>query len=307
MSFTAPPGHRVVAFAADRLWLVLAEDPATTGGCPEVMLFPSGGGSGRQLTTSSGPTCTFGGHFWVRPNARPIGNAIQRALWVLRHGNAAVAVKASPTEHEVVLARVANIKPVVGPYLGPVVATNWLRLFGDYTVAGDGTISGSVISGNKRTLYQGTGALLPLGLDDKEHAVAVGADGSIAMWHAHGARYGQVANADARAAAVADNGTVLVMRTDAARIDVRNLAGQLLHSWRIAPGALPLLDADTGDAVYFTRSTVYELDYANGHERVVARVPQGDTLLDAQIEETYVAYLFRGSTDPTGRLVVTAR
>ena len=277
------------------------------GGCPEVVLTPSGGGRTQVLTASAGATCRFGGHFWVRASARPIGNAITKALWVVRNGSKAIAVKASSIEHEVVLARVSNIKPVVGPFLGPVVATNWLRLFGDYTKAGDGTITGSVISGNRRTLYQATGALLPFGLDDKEHAVSVGADGSIAMWHAHGARYGQVSNADARAAAMVDNGTVLVLRADSPRIDVRNLAGQLKHSWRIAPGALPLLDADTGDAVYFTHSTVHELNYATGRDVVVARVPAGATLIDAQIEKTYVVYAYRSVGDPTGRVVVLQR
>jgi hypothetical protein len=207
----------------------------------------------------------------------------------------------------VVLARVTNIKPDTGPYLGPVVATNWLRLFGDYTKAGDGTITGSVISGNRRTLYEAAGALLPFGLDDKEHAVSVGADGSIAMWHAHGARYGTVPNADARAAAMVDNGTVLLLRADSARIDVRNLAGHLEHSWRIAASALPLIDADTGEAVYFTAKTVHELDYASGRDKLVATVPHGATLIDAQIEKTYVAYLYRDAEYPDGHLVVRAR
>ncbi|HKU58878.1 MAG TPA: hypothetical protein VJP39_04660 [Gaiellaceae bacterium] len=306
VSFTPLPGHRIVAFAADRLWLVLAEDPTTTGGCPEVVLFPSGGGRSRVLTASDGATCRFGGHFWVRQGTRAIGNAIVKALWVVRNGSSAIAVKASPTEREVVLARISNIEPDVGPFLGPVVATNWLRLFGDYTRAGDGTLSGGVISGNKRTLWQATGAVLPLGLDDTEHAVSVGADGSISMWHAHGARYGNVANASARAAAMVD-GTVLVMRSDAPRIDVRVLGGNLVSSWHIAADALPFLDADTGTAVYFTPTAVHELDYASGHDTVVAGAPRGTSLIDAQIEKTYVVYAYRGANDPRGTVVVTAR
>jgi len=306
VSFGALPGHRIVAFAADRLWLVLAEDPTTTGGCPEVVLVPSGGGRSRLLTASEGATCRFGGHFWVRQGARPIGNAIVKALWVVRNGSSAIAVKASPTESEVVLERVSNIDPDTGPFLGPVVATNWLRLFGDYTRGADGTLSGGVISGNQRTLWQATGAVLPLGLDDKEHAVTVGSDGSIALWHAHGARYGQVANAAARAAAMVD-GTVLIMRSDSARIDVRKLGGNFLRSWRIAPGALPFLDADTGAAVYFTPTEVHELDYATGRDTVVARIPRGATPIDAQIEKTYVAYAYRSADDPRGTVVVTAR
>lgn len=306
VSFTALPGHRVVAFAADRLWLVLAEDPTTPGACPEVVLFPTDGSGSTVLTPKDGATCRFGGHFWVREGTRPIGNAIVKALWVVRNGSNAIAVKASPTEREVVLARVSNIEPDAGPFLGPVVATNWLRLFGDYTRGSDGTLSGGVISGNQRTLWQATGAVLPLGLDDKEHAVAVGADGAISMWHAHGARYGNVANAAARAAAMVD-GTVLVMRSDSARIDVRKLGGNFLRSWRIAPDALPFLDADTGAAVYFTPTAVHELNYATGRDKVVARVPHGATLIDAQIEKTYVVYAYRGADDPRGTVVVTAR
>ncbi|HEX5449338.1 MAG TPA: hypothetical protein VFW85_04710 [Gaiellaceae bacterium] len=304
--FAPLPGHRIVAFAADRLWLVLAEDPTTKTGCPEVVLVPSGGGRSRVLTPAGGATCRFGGHFWVREGTRPIGNAIVKALWIVRNGSNALAVKASPTEREVVLARVSNITPDAGPFLGPVVATNWLRLFGDYTRGAGGTLTGGVISGNKRTLWQATGAVLPLGLDDKEHAVSVGADGAISMWHAHGARYGNVANAAARAAAMVD-GTVLVMRSGSARIDVRKLGGNFLRSWPIAPGALPLLDADTGAAVYFTPTAVHELNYATGRDKVVARVPQGATLIDAQIEKTYVVYAYRGADDPDGTVVVTAR
>jgi hypothetical protein len=307
VSFTPLSGHRIVAFAADRQWLVLAEDPVKAGGCPEVVLEPAGGGSEQLLTRAGGPTCSFGGHFWVRTGARPIGNAIVRALWVVRNGSSAIAVKASPTEHEVVLAHVKGIVAGKGPYLGPVVATNWLRLFGSYTRAGNGTLSGGVISGNKRTLWQATGAVLPLGLDDKEHAVSVGADGSIAMWQAHGARYGKVANADARAAAMTDNGVVMVMRADANRIDVRNLAGQIVHSWPIAAGAAPLLDADTGAAVYFAGTAVHKLELASGRDVVVARAPAGSTLIDAQIEANVIAYAYRSGDEPRGRVVVLQR
>lgn len=277
------------------------------GGCPEVVLVPAYGGRTQLLTRAGGPTCSFGGHFWVRSGTRPIGNAIVRTLWVVRNGSSALAVKASPTEHEVVLAHVKGIVADKGPYLGPVVATNWLRLFGSYTRATDGTLSGGVVSGNKRTLWQATGAVLPLGLDDKEHAVSVGADGSIAMWHAHGARYGTVANADARAAAMTDNGVVVVLRSDGNRIDVRNLNGQLVHSWRIAAGAAPLIDADTGAAVYFAGTAVHKLDLSNGRDVVVARAPAGSTMIDAQIEANLVVYAYRSADEPRGRVVVLQR
>jgi hypothetical protein len=300
-------GHRIAAFAADRQWLVLAEDPLKAGGCPEVVLVPAHGGRSQVLTRAGGPTCTFGGHFWVRPGARPIGNAIVKALWVVVNGASAIAVKASPSEHEVVLAHVTGIAAGTGPYLGPVVATNWLRLFASYSRAGDGTLSGGVISGNKRTLWQATGAVLPLGLDDSEHAVSVGADGSIAMWHAHGARYGSVATADARAAAVTDDGVVVVMRGDSNRIDVRDLTGKRVHSWRIAAGAAPLVDADTGAAVYFAGAAVHELDLADGRDTVAARAPAGATVIDAQIEENVIVYAYRSRAEPNGRVVVTAR
>jgi ribose 1,5-bisphosphokinase PhnN len=76
----------------------------------------------------------------------------------------------------------------------------------------------------------------PLGLDDKEHVVSVGAYGAIAMWHAHGARYGRADDAHAKAAAV-DQGQVVVLRSDRPLLDVRALSGQLVASWPVAPAA----------------------------------------------------------------------
>ena len=51
--------------------------------------------------------------------------------------------------------------------------------FGDYSALPDGTLIGGAISANNRELWAATGPVLPLGLDDAEHAVAVGSDGSI--------------------------------------------------------------------------------------------------------------------------------
>ena len=232
--------------------------------------------------------------------------AIVKALWVVRRGSSALAVKASPDEREAVLDRVGAIDPVAGPFLGPVAATNWLRLFGSYTRSPDGTLTGRVISGNAKTKWAATGPVLPLGLDDLEHAVTVGADGGIAMWHAHGARYGRVPDAHARAAAV-DRGLVVVMRSDRARIDVRQLSGRRIASWAIASGAAPLLDADAGTAVYSAGRAVHEIALATGTDHVVATAPHGTTLVDAQIERRLVAYAYRGASDPDGRVVVLPR
>ena len=193
-----------------------------------------------------------------------------------------------------------------GPFLGPVAASNWLRLFGRYTRGPSGTLTGSVISGNRRTLWTATGPVPPLGLDDEEHVVSVGSGGAIAMWHAHGARYGRVAGAHARAAAV-DRGQVAVLRDDSARLDVRTLSGRLVASWPVAHGAAPLLDADGGVAVYFAGSAVHELVLATGRDRIVARAPSGTTLIDAQIERRFVAYAYRGGPAPAGRVVVIDR
>src|SRR5262249_21133690 len=279
------------------------EDPTGASGCPLVRLVNiRGGGAPQALTSRTGPTCRLGDRFWVRPGSRAIGVALVRALWVVRGGTTAVAVKASPREPEHVLAKVTGIDPAHGPFLGPVVATNWLRLFGDYTRGTEGTLTGTVVSGNARTLWSATGPVLPLGLDDEEHAVSVGADGSIAVWHAHGARYGLVADAHARAAAF-DRSLVIVMRSDRPRLGVRQLSGRLIDSWRIAAGAAPLLDADGGTAVYFAGRAVHELDLATGADRIVASAP-GGTLLDAQIERGLVAYAYRGGLAPAGRVVV---
>ena len=302
--FVPSAGHRVAGFALDRESLALAEDPVAPGSCPVVRLVPLAGGAPRRLTRAGGPTCRLGGRFWMRPGARAIGVALVRALWVVRNGSTALAVKASPTEREVVLARATSIG-TNGPFLGPVAATHWLRLFARYTRAPGGTLRGGVISGNNRTLWSATGPVLPLGLDDEEHAVAVGARGEIAMWHAHGARYGRVGDAHARAAAI-DRGVVVMLRADRARLDVRELSGRLVRSWPVARGAAPLLDLDGDVAVYVSGRTVHELDVSNGHDRVVATAPSGTKLLDAQIERRSIVYAYRGAKD-SGRVVAIAR
>jgi hypothetical protein len=305
--FSASPGHRIAGFSLDRDWLAIAEDATAAGACPSVVLVRVPGGTPRrELTKPGGASCRFGGRFWVRPDARAVGNAIVKALWVLRRGPSAIAVKASPTEPEAVLVQVTGITADRGPFLGPVVATNWLRLFGDYTSAPDGTLSGGAISGNNRELWADTGPVLPLGLDVTEHAVAVGSDGSIAMWQAHGARYGRVPDAHARAAAL-DSGRVYVLRDDTARLDVRLLSGKLVRSWPVATGAAPLLDAAGTAAVYVAGRAVHELRLSDGRDRIAARVPRGSTLLDAQIEPRFLAYAYRGGPAGAGRVVVVRR
>jgi hypothetical protein len=309
VTFAASPGHRIAGFSLDRDWLAIAEDPTAKGACPLVVLVRVPGGMPRRtLTKAGGATCRFGGRFWVRPGERAIGNAIVRALWVLRRGSVAIAVKASPTEPEVVLVRVADITAQRGPFLGPVVATNWLRLFGFYSALPNGTLIGGAISANNRELWAATGPVLPLGLDDAEHAVAVGADGSIAMWQAHGARYGQVPDAHARAAAL-DGGTVLVLRDDKPELDVRLLSGKLVRSWPVAPGAEPLLDADVAHdlAVYIAGNAVHELRLDTGADRVAAHAPAGSTLVDAQLEPRFLAYAYRGGPAGAGQVVVVPR
>jgi len=307
--FVASAGHRIAGFSLDRDWLTIAQDATAKGACPTVVLLRVPSGSPRYpLTKPGGPTCRFGGHFWVRPGERAVGNAIVKALWVMRRGSTAIAVKASSTEPEVVLVRLTDITPQRGPFLGPVVATNWLRLFGDYSALPNGTLIGGAISGNNRELWAATGPVLPLGLDDEEHAVAVGADGSIAMWQAHGARFGQVPDAHARAAAL-DAGKVLILRDDKPQLDIRLLSGALVRSWPVAPDAAPLLDADVADnvAVYMAGRAVHELRLDTGADRVVARAPAGSTLVDVQIERRFVAYAYRGGPAGGGRVVVLSR
>jgi len=307
--FAALPGHRIVGLSLDRDWLAIAEDPTAKGTCPAVVLVRVPSGSSQALLTRpGGPSCRFGGRFWVRPGARAIGNAIERALWVLRNGSSAIAVKASPTEPEVVLQRVSEITAQRGPFLGPVVATNWLRLFGDYSISYDGkSLIGGVISANNRELYAAQGPVLPLGLDDAEHVVSIGLDGGIAMWQAHGARYGSVPAAHAQAAAL-DLGEVLILRGGTPQLDIRQLSGQLVRSWPVAPGAAPLLDADVAHdlAVYIAGGDVHELHLDTGADRVVASAPSGSTLIDAQIEPGVLAYAYAGGPAAAGRVVVVS-
>jgi hypothetical protein len=305
-TFAAAPGHRIAGFGFDRDWLTLAQDPDSSSGCPLVRLVRATGDDASTLTRPGGPTCRLGGRFWVRPGDRAIGVAIVKALWVVQRGATAIAVKASPAEPEVVLARAKGIDADRGPFLGPVVATNWLRLFAEYTRAADGTLTGQVVSGNRKTKWSETGPVLPLGLDDKEHAVTVGADGAIAMWHAHGARYGRVQDAHAQAAAL-DSGRVIVLRSDRPCIDVRALSGRRIASWRVSSGAASLLDADGDTVVYVAGRSVHQLDLGFGSDRIVATVPRGSELLDAQIEDDLVAYAYRGGPAPAGRVVVIRR
>jgi hypothetical protein len=305
-TFPASPGHRIAGFSLDRDWLTIAEDATATGACPEVVLIQAPAGKARDLTRPGGASCRFGGRFWVRPGVRAVGNAIVKALWVLRSGSAAEAISSSPSEPEVALVRVAKITAQRGPFLGPVVAQNWLRLFGDTTAFPDGTLAGGAISANDRQLWAAVGAALPVGLDKGEHAVAIGADGSIAIWHAHGAHYGDVADAHALTAAV-DDGTVYVLRSDLPQLDVRQLTGALVRSWPVAAGAAPLLDVSGNVAVYIAGRDVHELNVATGADRVVATAPAGSTLLDAQITPSFLGYAYVGGPAGPGRVVVTRR
>jgi hypothetical protein len=299
-------GHQIAGFALDHEWLAVAEDPATGGNCPAVRLVDLSGGASQPLTRRNGPTCRLGGRFWVRPGGRALGLGIVRSIWVTRRGATSIVVKASLKDPEEVLARVGAIDPARGPFLGPVVATTWLRLYARYTRAAGGTLTGEVVSENRRTLWATTGPVLPLGLDEVEHTVTVGADGSIAMWHPHGARYGRVATARARAASV-DRGVVAVLRSDRPRLDVRLLSGSRISSWPVAPGAAPLVDVENGFAVYFAGRAVHAISLSTGRDRVVAQAPHGTTLLDAQIERRFIAYAYRGGPAGTGRVVVVRR
>lgn len=294
-TFPASAGHRLAGFALDREWLALAEDPVTPRGCPVVRLIDASGGTPRPLTRPGGPTCAFGGGFSVRPGGRAIGTALVRAIWVVRRGDSAIVVKASPHEPESVLARAA------AGALGPVVAKNWLRLFVRNTPT-----TRDVVSGNSRALWTSQEPVRSLGLDDAEHVVSVSADGAISMWHAHGLRYGQVGEAHATAVAV-DRGVVAVLRSDRALLDVRRLSGRHVASWAVARGAAPLLDSDGGVAVYIAGRFVHELALATGMDSVVALAPSGSTLVDAQIERHLVAYAFRGGPAGAGRVVVIGR
>jgi hypothetical protein len=293
-AFGPSPGHRLAGFALDREWLALAEDPVGASGCPLVRLFDTRGGGARTLTRPGGPTCRLGGRFSIR-RGRAVGVAIVRAIWVVENGTKSIVVKASPTESESVLGRAPAGE------LGPVVATNWLRLYALNTPAG-----GSVVSANRRTLWTTQASVTSIGLDDAEHAVSVGEDGSIAMWHPHGARYGVVAAARALAAAT-DGDLVAVLRSDRPRLDVRRLSGRLVSSWPVVRGAASLLDAEGGVAVYIAGRDVHELTLASGRDRVVARAPAGTTLLDAQIERRLVAYAIRGGSAGPGRVIVSRR
>lgn len=276
-------GHRIAGIALDRDWLVLAENPAG-GACPVVELVRLSSGARRELTRPGGPTCTLGGRFW---SSRPVANALQTAVWIVKRGGTAEAVESKTNQPETAIVTQRGISSPRGPFLGPVVGTNWLVLFGAYTRGMDGKLVGGTISGNDRELWADDGTPVPTGLDDQEHAVSVGADGSIAMWQAHGARFGRVADAHARTAAL-DAGRVYVLRSDRPQLDVRLLSGALVRSWPVARGAASRLDVAGSTAVYTAGRAVHELDVATGKDTVVATAPA--PLVDAQIETHWLVY-----------------
>jgi hypothetical protein len=276
-------GHRIAGIGLDRSWLAVAED-STGSGCAEVLLIELPATSGRALTSPAGPTCAIRGRFW---STRPIANALQTTVWIVKRGGTAEAVESKTGRPETAIVTQHWISSPRGPFLGPVVGTNWLTLFGAYTRGMDGKLVGGAISGNDRELWADDGTPVPTGLDDQEHAVSVGADGSIAMWQAHGARYGRVANAHARTAAL-DAGRVYVLRRDRPQLDVRLLSGSLVRSWPVVRGAAPRLDISGSTAVYTAGRDVHELDVVTGRDRVVATA--AGPLVDAQIETHWLVY-----------------
>ncbi|MBV8258172.1 MAG: hypothetical protein JO073_10195 [Actinobacteria bacterium] len=303
--YTASVGHRIVAFSLDQDILALAEDPIGSG-CPLVIVVNEPSPHGNALTAGNGPTCQFGGHFWVRPGmgARIISNSLDKALWIVENGSSAEAVKGDAKGGETVLKQVQNIGGN-GPFFGPVVGQFYLRLFADYGLLPDGTELGGVVSGNNKELWAAQGPVIATGLDHDEHIVSVGADGSIAMWHAHGARYGRVADAHAATAAL-DGGQVFVLRSDKPQIDVRGLDGTLIRSWPIAPGALPLLDAyvPANLLVYIAGNAVHALRLDSGTDTILARAPAGARMVDVQISQDAIAYLALGGSAGHGQVVV---
>lgn len=142
----------------------------------------------------------------MRPGARALGVALDRLmLWTVVRatgtGRAGLAVKGSAKEGEVVLGRVTGSTTARGPFLGPVVASDWLRLFAFYHRLPTGDLEGTVISGNAKSVWDDRGPMLPVGLDPFEHVVLLGAKGEIAMLYAHSRRhFGRVEGARARAA-----------------------------------------------------------------------------------------------------------
>ncbi len=308
-TYDVSPGHRLAGFALDLDRVVLAEDPVARGACP-VVRFAQAPAPLRRLGTDAGPTCRSGGRFWVRPGVRAIGVALDRALWTLvrtgpRGRRSALAVKGSTSEPEVVLATVRRVG-AGGPLLGPVIASDWLRLFGQATRGPSGTLAGRVISGNQNAIWDDRGPVLPVGLDPEEHIVVQGAKGEIAVFHAHGRRFGRVDGARARAASVWGE-RVVVLRSDAGLLDVRDLDGRLIRALIVKPGARPLLDLERRQALYLWGREVHVVDIATGEDRVVARAPRGAFLIDAQIEWGLVAYAYRGGPGGAGRVVVLRR
>lgn len=298
-TYEAPPGRAIAAFALDRTHVAIAENALSATGCPSVSVGRSGS-SLKRITKAGGPTCIAGATIAAPSTGqRELGVAIERAIWIARpFDGGALAIMGSSYEPEEVLQRVG---PQSATTLGPVLAENWLRIYGVQR-AGVGWIT----SGNRLEKWRDSTAYIPAALDAEEHVIVIGPSGALAGFHPHGARYGRVADAHARAVAV-EGRRVYVLRSDRPELDVYSLMGRRLSSRKLVGQPLPLLDVDGGVVVYSSGGSAHALTVATGKDRPIMRLGATGRVLDVQITDRLVGVLEWGGSVRTGRVRVVAR
>ena len=298
-TYGAPSGREITAFALDRTHVAVAENALSATGCPSVSTGRIGSAL-KRITTSDGPTCVPGSVI-ASPSTgqRDLGVALDRAMWIIRPSSGgATAIQGSSYEPEEVLQRVGARSATT---IGPVLAENWLRLYGVQRAG-----VGWVVSGNRLEKWRDSTAYIPAALDAEEHVIVIGPSGALAGFHPHGARYGRVADAHARAVAV-EGQRIYVMRSDRSQLDIYSLGGRRLGSRLLVGQPSPLLDVDGGVVVYISGGAARALTVATGNDRPIMRVGATGRVLDVQITDRLVGVLEWGGAARTGRVRVVAR
>ncbi len=291
-------GMRIAAVAVDGDRLLVAEEPIGPG-CPVVRVGPLDGALA-AITGDDGPTCVEGARLAEsEPGGRAAGLALDRAIWAIATPDGATrVVMGSAEEGEELLQEAAG---PAAPRLGTVVAAQWLRLYGAVDEAGTGWVT----SGNRRELWRSDVAYVPVAVDAREHVVVLGPTGTIAAWHPHGERYGEVPDADAQAAAVSGD-RVAVLRRDGRTVDVRDLTGAIASTFPLDVDAAGPIDMDGETVVLVAGGAAYRLDLGSGSLEPLT-VPDGLRVLDVAIATDAIAVLVEGDGAPGRQVLVLER
>ncbi len=273
--------RNLVGFSADQAGVAVA---IVGAGCPRVVL-ASAGVATKRFGGPDAATCRSLG-FASPQFGRPLGLALQRAIWLVEtaSGTAVVAGLAGAPEEEV-LDRAARTVTQVGP----VAASDWLRLYGRAGEAGRVTVSA-----RSRVLVGDGAAFMPMSVDRRERIALLGPNGELRLFEQHG-RGTLCADDRADLVAVAVDGDRLVgVRSDARTIEVRNLRCRRLATYRSPLVLKPLADLAGRIAIMPSRLTVVVLDLRTGRTWRHASCRERQRLVDAQIERNLVTWACAG-------------